>query len=40
LQAEESSTEEKRKSETVVVVQLTGDIHPPQFDKQIYKGKY
>jgi hypothetical protein len=27
-QAQESNTEEKRKSETVVLVQLVGDTHP------------
>ena len=39
FQAQESNTEEQRKSETVVVVQLVGDMHPPKFDKSVYQGE-
>ena len=36
LQAEESNTDKKRWSETVVVVQVVGDTHPPTFTSPTY----
>ena len=38
-QAEEENTEEKRGSETVVVIRVAGDMNPPQFTNSVYKGE-